>query len=54
MTDPPAEPEAATSEAPEPEPRHRVSRGRAIAARILVILGILFLVISLLSNFVKR
>ena len=31
-----------------------MSRGRAIAARILVILGILFLVISLLSNFVKR
>jgi hypothetical protein len=32
----------------------RRSRGRAIAARLLVVLGIVFLVVSLLSNFVKR
>ena len=54
MTEPPTESEAPAVEAPAPEPKHRVSRGRSIAARILVILGIVFLVISLLSNFVKR
>jgi Short C-terminal domain len=32
----------------------RVSRGRTIAARILVVLGILLLVVSLLANYVKR
>ena len=54
MTEPPTESGAPAPEASAPEPQHRVSRGRAIAARILVILGIVFLVISLLSNFVKR
>jgi hypothetical protein len=38
----------------EPPPVPRRSRGRAIAARLLVVLGIVFLVVSLLSNFVKR
>ena len=41
-------------EARDTPPEHRVSRGRAIAARLLVILGIVFLVVGLLSNFVKR
>jgi len=42
---------------PPPAPAassRRPSRGRSIGARILVVLGILFLVVSLLSNFVKR
>jgi hypothetical protein len=35
-------------------PAHTVGRGRAIAARVLVVLGIVIVVISLLANFVKR
>jgi hypothetical protein len=35
-------------------PVKRVPRWRSIVARLLVVLGIVFLVISLLSNFVKR
>ena len=49
MTDSPSAPPA-----PAAAPTRRPTRGRAIGARILVVLGIVFLVISLLSNFVKR
>jgi len=49
MTESPSAPSA-----PAAGPARRPTRGRAIGARILVVLGIVFLVISLLSNFVKR
>src|SRR6478736_3569170 len=53
---PPLNPATPTAEvsAPAPLPVKRVPRWRSIVARLLVVLGIVFLVISLLSNFVKR
>jgi hypothetical protein len=39
---------------PDPAPARTPGRGRVIAARILVVLGVLLTLISLLSNFVKR
>src|SRR4029079_7343295 len=53
---PPLNPPTPTAEvsAPAPLPVKRVPRWRSIVARLLVVLGIVFLVISLLSNFVKR
>src|SRR5262245_288459 len=57
MTDPPAAPESPAPEpapASEPKPRRHISRGRAIAARVLVIIGILLTVISILASYVKR
>ena len=51
---PPLDPPIPPEEPPAPRPAHRVSRGRRLAARLLVFLGIVFLVISVLSNFVKR
>jgi hypothetical protein len=38
----------------EPPPVPRRSRGRAIAARILAVVGVVLVVVSLLANFVKR
>ncbi len=43
-----------TEPAPKSAPAHAASRGRVIAAHILVVLGIVILVISMLANFVKR
>ena len=42
------------SEATDPAPAHVASRWRVIAARILVVIGIVITVVSLLANFVKR
>jgi hypothetical protein len=51
--DPPAAPEEVPAAPAVPVVRH-VSRGRRLAASLLVFLGIVFLVVSLLANFVKR
>ena len=51
---PPLDPPIPPKEAPATPPVHRVSRGRRLAARLLVFVGVVFLVVSLLSNFVKR
>jgi hypothetical protein len=50
---PPLDPPVPPEETPAAPPA-RVSRGRRLGARLLVFVGIVFLVISLLSNFVKR
>jgi hypothetical protein len=47
-------PGVSSTQAPSPVPPQRASRGRRIAARVLVVVGVVLAVVSIAANFVER